>query len=45
MRLGRVLRGTTVGIRGRKQTLWKIFCDLGLEGKYFGNQSEEENIL
>jgi hypothetical protein len=40
-----MLRGTIVGIREGREMLWKIFCDLEPEGKYFGNQNEEENIL
>jgi hypothetical protein len=36
-----MLRGTAVGIREGREMLWKIFCDLELEGKYFGNEEWE----
>jgi len=40
-----MLRGTAVGIRGGREMLWKIFCDLELEGKYFMILCWKENIL
>jgi hypothetical protein len=33
-----MLWGSTMGIRGGREMLWRIFCDLELEGKYFENR-------
>jgi len=45
LRLWTMLRGNTVGIGGVRERFWKIFWDLELEGKYFGNQAWEGKYL